>query len=137
MDIYMHREHRLAASALATLLAFDPCMLESDPSLDIIQCGYAEWKIEESFSEGTICAKAQKLHGYLWLDTEYGLLGFDGFLAVPWLALPVEHCRSNFMSSLFVSRNATVWVAIPLRRCVSAAHAGRIRSPRKEPEMNT
>src|SRR5262249_40256748 len=54
---------------------------------------------------------AQTPDGYLWLGTESGLLRFDGVRVVPWQPQGSEQLPSNYIRSLLVSRDGTLWIA--------------------------
>ena len=95
---------------LAILLACCPCAFSLDPSLDISQYSHTAWKVREGFSKGTINATAQTADGYLWLGTEFGLLRFDGVRAVPWQPPHGEQLPSNFVVSLLVAHDGTLWI---------------------------
>src|SRR5262249_5658976 len=84
-----------------------------DPSLDITQYAHRSWKIREGFTEGQITAVAQTSDGYLWLGTELGLLRFDGVRAVPWQPQGREQLPNNYIRSLLVSRDGTLWIGTP------------------------
>ena len=78
-----HRKRR-AAIFLGILLAYCPCVLALDPSLDVSQYAHTAWKVSEGFSKGVIFSIAQTPDGYLWLGTEFGLLRFDGVRNTEW-----------------------------------------------------
>ena len=92
------------------VLASCVCALGLDPSLDISQYAHTEWKVRDGFTKGVINAITQTPDGYLWLGTESGLYRFDGVRAVPWRPPAGEHLVSNFIQSLLVSRDGTLWI---------------------------
>jgi signal transduction histidine kinase/ligand-binding sensor domain-containing protein len=98
------------AFALGVLLAFGPCTLALDPSLDVSQYAHRSWKVSEGFCKGTIHAIAQTPDGYLWLATEFGLLRFDGVRAVPWQPPAGEHLPSTDIRNLIVASDGTLWL---------------------------
>ena len=96
--------------ALGLLLAFCPCANALDPSLDVNQYAHTVWTAREGVFKGTIRAIAQTPDGYLWVGTEFGLLGFDGVRAVSWQPPPGQHLPSNDIYALLVARDGTVWI---------------------------
>jgi len=109
-----HRRGRFGLAlgiALAWLLACCPCASALDPALDVSQYAHTAWKIRNGFTKGGIFAIAQTPDGYLWLGTEFGLVRFDGVSAVPWQAPAGDQLPSNFIASLLVSRDGTLWIA--------------------------
>ena len=96
--------------ALGILLACCACASALDPSLDISQYAHTAWKVRDGFFKSGITSIAQTPDGYLWLGTEFGLLRFDGVRAVPWQP-PGEQPPDNFVRSLLVSRDGTLWIA--------------------------
>jgi ligand-binding sensor domain-containing protein/signal transduction histidine kinase len=99
-----------AELALGILLAFCPCALALDPSLDVSQYAHTAWKIRDGFTKGNIRAIAQTPDGYLWLGTEFGLLRFDGVRAVPWQPPPNQHLPSSDIRGLLAARDGTLWI---------------------------
>jgi len=106
----MRNGRRTAGVVAGVLLACCACASALDPSLDISQYAHTAWKIRDGFTKGAILAIAQTPDGYLWLGTEFGLLRFDGVRAVPWQPLG-EQPPDNFVRSLLVSRDGTLWIA--------------------------
>src|SRR5215468_10554342 len=92
------------------LLAWCPCALALDPSLDLSQYAHTSWKIRDGFSKGIIGSIAQTPDGYLWLGTEYGLLRFDGVRAVAWQPPQGEHLPSSDIRSLQSARDGRLWI---------------------------
>ena|SRR5438876_8005389 len=85
---------RRAVIALGILLAFCPCALALNPSLDINQYAHTAWTVRDGFFKGIIFSIAQTPDGYLWLGTEFGLLRFDGIRSVPWQPPEGQHLPS-------------------------------------------
>jgi signal transduction histidine kinase/ligand-binding sensor domain-containing protein len=81
-----------------------------DPALDISQYAHTAWKVRDGFARGAIFAIAQTPDGYLWLGTEFGLLRFDGVRAVPWQPPGGEELPSDFIRSLLVAHDGTLWI---------------------------
>src|ERR1700693_2452594 len=97
-------------SVLACLLVWCPCALALNPALDVSQYAHTAWKVREGFSEGSIISTAQTPDGYLWVGTEFGLLRFDGVRNVPWQPPGGEQLPSNFVPSLVLARDGTLWI---------------------------
>src|SRR5258707_6092171 len=103
---------------LAILLACSTCAFALDPSLEINQYAHTAWKVRDGFTKGAITSIAQTPDGYVWLDTEFGLLRCDGVRAVPWQPPHGEQLPSNFVVSLLVAHDGTLWIGT-LRGLVS------------------
>jgi len=93
------------------LLLWCPCAEALDPELDVSQYAHTAWKIRDGFIQGAITAIAQGPDGYLWLGTDFGLYLFDGVRAVPWQPPVGEQLPSNYIRSLLVTRDGTLWIA--------------------------
>ncbi|RZU43727.1 two-component regulator propeller domain-containing protein [Edaphobacter modestus] len=108
----MERAHglRRAAIALGVLLAYCPCVLALDPSLDVSQYAHTAWKVSEGFSKGVIFSIAQTPDGYLWLGTEFGLLRFDGVRNTEWQPPKGERLPSNDIRNLRAARDGRLWI---------------------------
>ena len=100
----------LATTLFSILLALCAGAPALDPSLDVSQYAHTAWKVRDGFAKGAIVAIAQTPDGYLWLGTDFGLLRFDGVRAVPWQPPNGEQLPSNFVTSLLVSRDGTLWI---------------------------
>src|ERR1700760_2998648 len=105
MKLGMH-----AILCLAILAPFCVRAFALDPSLDVSQYAHTAWKVREGFAKGAILQIAQTPDGYLWLGTEFGLLRFDGVRAVPWQPPHGEQLPSNYIGSLRVSQDGTLWI---------------------------
>ena len=92
------------------LLALPTSALALDSALDVSQYAHTAWKVRDGFTKGVINAIAQGPEGYLWLGTDYGLYRFDGVRAVPWQPPPGQQLPSNFIASLLVARDGTLWI---------------------------
>lgn len=104
------RRQRRAAIFLGILLAYCPCVLALDPSLDVSQYAHTAWKVSEGFSKGVIFSIAQTPDGYLWLGTEFGLLRFDGVLNTEWQPPKGERLPSNDIRNLRAARDGRLWI---------------------------
>jgi hypothetical protein len=91
------------------LFAWCPCAFALNPALDVSQYAHTAWRIRDGFTKGIIKAIAQTPDGYLWLGTEFGLLRFDGVRNVPWQPPPDQPLPDNFIWSLLVARDGTLW----------------------------
>ena len=60
------------------LLAWRPCALALNPTLDVSQYAHTSWKTRDGFTKGLIISIAQTPGGYLLLCTGWDLLRFDG-----------------------------------------------------------
>jgi signal transduction histidine kinase/ligand-binding sensor domain-containing protein len=97
-------------SALSLLLLC-PSALALDPSLDVSQYAHTAWQVREGFTQGYIRSIAQTPDGYIWLGTGFGLFRFDGVRAEHWRPpLNGEQLPSNFVVSLHVARDGTLWI---------------------------
>lgn len=94
----------------ALMLLWSRSAFALDPSLDVSQYAHTAWRIRDGFTGGSITAIAQTADGYLWLGTEFGLLRFDGVRAVPWQPAGGEQLPANFIFSLLVARDGTLWI---------------------------
>jgi len=92
------------------LLAYCNCSFALDQSSDISQYAHTAWKVRDGFAKGAIRSIAQTPDGYLWLATDFGLLRFDGVRAVPWQLPGGEQLSSNFVGSLLVAHDGTLWI---------------------------
>jgi signal transduction histidine kinase/ligand-binding sensor domain-containing protein len=103
--------HAAARATLAAglLLAWCPPVLALNPALDISQYAHTAWKVSDSFARGRITCVAQTPDGYLWLGSEFGLLRFDGLKTTIWQP-PGQSLVSNYVRSLLVSRDGTLWI---------------------------
>jgi len=97
-------------AAILGILAVCPCAFALNSPLDISQYAHTAWKVRNGFSRGAIEAIAQTPDGYLWLGTEFGLLRFDGVRTVPWQPPVGEQLPSNFIRSLLVAHDGTLWI---------------------------
>src|SRR5580704_4156944 len=104
------REWRLATILPALLLVCCTCAFPLDPSLDISQYAHTAWKVRDGVPKSIVVSVAQTPDGYLWLGTESGLFRFDGVRAVPWQPPSGEQLLSNYIETLLVSRNGTLWI---------------------------
>src|SRR5262249_28437615 len=68
------------------------------------------WRIRDGFTKGRITRMAQTPDGYLWLGTEFGLVRFDGVRAIPWQPPSGERLPDDWIRSLFVARDGTLWI---------------------------
>jgi signal transduction histidine kinase/ligand-binding sensor domain-containing protein len=103
--------HRVRiALAFWLLLAVCPSASALNPSSDISQYAHTAWRIRDGFTDGAIFSIAQTPDGYLWLGTVFGLLRFDGVLAVPWQPPKGEQLPSSFIQKLVVGRDGTLWI---------------------------
>ena len=93
------------------LLAWHPCALALDPSLDVSQYAHKSWRIREGFITGSIFTMAQTPDGYLWLGTAFGLFRFDGIKAVRWQPTDGSQLPSQRIDPLLVARDGTLWIA--------------------------
>ena len=87
-----------------------PSAFALNPSLDINQYAHKAWTIREGFCKGVINSIAQTPDGYLWLGTEFGLLRFDGIVAVPWSPPGPQVLPGSFVNALFAARDGTLWI---------------------------
>ena len=105
----MRKRLTQAVVVLITWLACCSFAFALDPSLDISQYAHTSWKVRDGFARGFIYAIAQTPDGYLWIGTEFGLLRFDGVLALPWRP-PNGQLPSNDIPTLLVTRDGTFWI---------------------------
>ena len=110
MYFHMRKSRTQFVTSLAILLAWCACASALDPSLDISQYAHTSWKVRDGFTKGSITAIAQTPDGYLWLGTEFGLLRFDGFRAVPWQPPSGQQLPSIYVEGLLVARDGTLWI---------------------------
>src|SRR6266699_4739298 len=105
------RERTLCAVG-ALLLVLLACgrAFALDPSLDVSQYAHTSWKVRDGFAKGQINSIAQTPDGYLWLGTGFGLLRFDGVRAVPLEPPRGEQLPSNFVVSMLVAHDGTLWI---------------------------
>ena len=96
---------------LCLLLASSLSASALDPSLDVSQYAHTAWKVRDGFARGEIISIAQTPDGYLWLATDLGLLRFDGVRAVPWQPPAGEKLPDDFVRTLLVSRDGTLWIS--------------------------
>src|SRR5690349_25140307 len=94
-----------------------PCAFALDPALDVSQYAHTAWKIRDGFAKGEISSIAQTPDGYLWLGTEFGVLRFDGFKAVPWTPPADQPLSSNEVFSLLGERDGTLWIGTSKGLC--------------------
>src|SRR5262245_38230168 len=75
------------------MLAPSPCVVALDPVAGCrsVRTSHVTWKVREGFSRGCISSTAQSPDGYVWLETEFSLLRFDGVKVVPWPPPAGEH----------------------------------------------
>jgi PAS domain S-box-containing protein len=99
---------RTQAVLLFFLLA--RCAFALDPSLDISQYAHTAWKVRDGFAKGFLYSIAQTPDGYLWLGTEFGLLRFDGVLALPWQAPTGQKLPGMDIPTLLVTRGGALWI---------------------------
>jgi ligand-binding sensor domain-containing protein len=92
------------------LLACCPAAFALNPALDVSQYAHTSWKVRDGFFQSEITAVVQTPDGYLWLGTEFGLVRFDGVKAVQWRPPANQELPSNFIFSLLVSRDGTLWI---------------------------
>lgn len=81
-----------------------------NPALDVEQYAHTAWTVRDGFFKGIIYAIAQTPDGYLWLETEFGLVRFDGVRSVPWETPPGEHLPGSDIRSLFATRDRRLWI---------------------------
>jgi ligand-binding sensor domain-containing protein len=99
-----------AILCLAILAPFCVRAFALDPSLAVSPYAHTAWKIRDGFAKDQINAIAQTPDGYLWLGTGFGLLRFDGVRAAPWQPPNGEQLPSNFVTSMFLSHDDTLWI---------------------------
>jgi signal transduction histidine kinase/ligand-binding sensor domain-containing protein len=99
-----------SATLAGLLLVWLPCAFALNPALDVGQYAHTSWKNQEGFAKGDILDIAQSPDGYLWLATEFGLLRFDGFRAIPWQAPHGQSLPSNNIRKLFAAPDGTLWI---------------------------
>ncbi len=92
------------------LLACCPSAFALNPELDVSQYAHTSWKIRDGFPKVEIASIAQTPDGYLWLATEFGLVRFDGVRHVQWRPPANQELPSNWIFSLLVSRDGTLWI---------------------------
>jgi PAS domain S-box-containing protein len=81
-----------------------------DPSLDISQYAHTAWRVRDGFAKGFLYSIAQTPDGYLWLGTEFGLLRFDGVVAVPWQPPAGQKLPGIDITTLLVTRDGGLWI---------------------------
>jgi ligand-binding sensor domain-containing protein len=99
----VRRSVRMAAFALGIVSAGCQSFFALDPSLDISQYAHTSWTVRDGFAAGTAFAMAQTPDGYLWLGTEFGLVGFDGVRRVFWQP-PAADCALTMAPTALWSR---------------------------------
>src|SRR5262249_1784263 len=92
------------------LLAWGPSVFPLNPALGIHPYAHMSWKIRDGFPKGQVRSIAQTPDGYLWLRTEFGLQRFDGVRSVMWQPPADQHLPSDFIWSLLVTRDGTLWI---------------------------
>jgi len=112
MNLVPRRRRSLPNAVLLAglLLAWSPCAVALNPTLDVSQYAHMSWRIREGFTKGVIVSMAQTPDGYLWLGTEYGLVRFDGVRAVPWQPPSNQHLPSSEIDRLLAARDGTLWI---------------------------
>jgi signal transduction histidine kinase/ligand-binding sensor domain-containing protein len=96
--------------ALAGMMLTGTCAFALDPALDVSQYAHKAWMVRDGFVKGAIAAIAQTPDGYLWLGTEFGLVGFDGVRLVPWQPPAGQSLPSSQIFSLLAARDGTLWI---------------------------
>jgi ligand-binding sensor domain-containing protein len=96
------------------VLAWSSCAFALNPTLDVNQYAHTAWKVRDGFSKGIITSVAQTPDGYLWFGSEFGLLRFDGVRNVEWQPPEGQRLPSNYIRSLLVARDGTLWIATTL-----------------------
>jgi len=99
-----------SAIKLVIFLAYCPCALALNPSLDMDRYAHKAWTVREGFFKGAIISIAQTPDGYLWLGTESGLLGFDGVRSVSWQPPANGNLPSNNIRRLLTTRDGRLWI---------------------------
>src|SRR5271165_3732128 len=92
------------------VLGWGPGAYALDPALDVRQYAHTAWKVRDGFAKSSIAAITQTPDGYLWLGTEFGLLRFDGVMAVPWHPPADQRLPSNYVTSLAAARDGPLWI---------------------------
>src|SRR6266850_272154 len=97
-----------------------------DPRKSNTQFTHTAWSAKDGIP-GPVRAIAQTGDGYLWLGTDAGLYRFDGrrfVLCDQLLGLPLASSR---VSSLFVSRDDSLWIGFNSAQ-ISRLHGGVAKS---------
>ena len=81
-----------------------------DPSRALTQSRLSVWTSDSGLPQNTIEAMVQTSDGYLWLGTEEGLVRSDGVRFVISDRQSAPALRSAFVSSVFESRDGTLWI---------------------------
>jgi hypothetical protein len=99
------------AVALGALFACRSSAFALNPSLDVSQYAHTSWHIRDGFPKGHVQTIAQSPDGYLWQDTEYGLVRFDGVRHLDWRPPAGPQLPSNHVRHLLVTRDDAVWIS--------------------------
>jgi signal transduction histidine kinase/ligand-binding sensor domain-containing protein len=92
------------------LLAWSPCALALNPTLEINQYAHTAWRIRDGSVRGHIRGITQGSDGYLWLASEFGVLRFDGIRAVPWEPVGDQRLPSSDIWSILAGRDGSLWI---------------------------
>jgi signal transduction histidine kinase/ligand-binding sensor domain-containing protein len=98
------------ALAGAWLLFASPCLLASDPALEISQYAHTAWKVRDGFGIAGAFAMAQTPDGYLWLANGSGLFHFDGARFVQWQPPAGERRPVPSAYTLLCARDGSLWI---------------------------
>src|SRR5215813_1254171 len=102
----------ICVATVAMMGVVCPWAMGLNPALDVSQYAHTGWKIRDGFTKGAITSIAQTPDGYLWLGTEFGLYRFDGVRAVAWQPPTGQKHPNDYVLSLLVSRDGTLWIGI-------------------------
>jgi len=86
--------------------------LAREPTLGLDEYAHRAWKFGDGFAVAPpIVSFAQTPDGYLWLGSHTGLWRFDGVKAVRWRAPEGRHLPDNWIGSLAVTHDGTLWIS--------------------------
>ncbi len=118
---------RLTSCLCAVLLAIVP-VPSAAAEWDDLLTGYSltSWHDDAGRALGSVYGIAQDADGYLWVGADAGLFRFDGSRFTPWdrfedLPLPAAPARS-----LWMARDASVWVGFAQREGVLRMKDGQL-----------
>ena len=81
-----------------------------NPTPDILsQYAHTGWTYRNGPLQGAVYAITQTPDGYLWLETQSGVVRFDGVRAVP-LSMPEQQLPIGTVGALLAARDGTLWI---------------------------
>ncbi|MEY4673778.1 MAG: hypothetical protein RL148_1562 [Planctomycetota bacterium] len=110
--------HGIPAAVFSGVFAFvlataSPVLAQQETQRDLSLLPYRlrqGWNTQLGLPQGTISAIVEDAFGFLWLGTFGGLVRFDGNEFEVFDQSRVPQLRSNYISSLHMDREGTLWV---------------------------